>query len=285
MSLLPLGPDSTGELLRDLAGDDPSLDGLAELVHERTGGNPFFIEEVVRELVEAGYLEGERGAYRLTRPVEDAGVPATVQAILAARIDRLEPEAKRCCRPPRSPARKSPSGARHGRRVRRGCLRGAEGADRGRLPLRGRDLPGAGPCLQPSPHAGGRLRLPARRAAGHGPCGDGPGADRAQPRAPGRAGGADRPAPGAGRRDAEAARWYARAAHRAGYSHPQDAMRLWGKVTELVDELQERGDGRPGVFSRLLQLDYAWRIGMDSRRRRPDGEAEEIATKTATCAR
>ena len=54
ISLAPLGPDSTEELLADLAGDDPSLDGLAELIHERTGGNPFFIEEVVRELVEAG---------------------------------------------------------------------------------------------------------------------------------------------------------------------------------------------------------------------------------------
>jgi predicted ATPase len=77
----------------------PSLDGLAELVHERTGGNPFFIEEVVRELVEAGYLVGERGAYQLTKPVDD-GVPATVQAILAARIDRLE-TAKASCRPHR----------------------------------------------------------------------------------------------------------------------------------------------------------------------------------------
>ena len=67
-----------------------SLDGLAELIHERTGGNPFFIEEVVRELVEAGNLEGGRGAYRLTRPDRARpGSPATVQAILAARIDRL----------------------------------------------------------------------------------------------------------------------------------------------------------------------------------------------------
>src|SRR5581483_522360 len=90
LPLLPLGPDSTEELLADLVGNDPSLDGLAELIHERTGGNPFFIEEVVRELVESGYLEGERGSYRLTRPVGDTRVPATVQAILAARIDRLE---------------------------------------------------------------------------------------------------------------------------------------------------------------------------------------------------
>src|SRR5439155_22526730 len=64
VSLAPLGLDSTRELLADLAGGDPSLDGLAEMIHERTGGNPFFIEEVVRELAEAGNLQGERGAYR-----------------------------------------------------------------------------------------------------------------------------------------------------------------------------------------------------------------------------
>ena len=86
------GRPTPRELLRDLAGEDPSLDGLAELIHERTAGNPFFIEEIVRELAEAGNLEGERGAYRLARPVEDAGVPASVQTILAARIDRLEPD-------------------------------------------------------------------------------------------------------------------------------------------------------------------------------------------------
>ena len=101
------GGEDTRELLRELAGEDPSLDGLEELIHERTPGNPFFIEEIVRELAEAGHLRGERGAYRLVRPIEDAGVPVTVQAVLAARIDRLEPEPSSCCRSPRSSARRS----------------------------------------------------------------------------------------------------------------------------------------------------------------------------------
>ena len=57
-------------------------------------GNPFFLEETVRTLVETGALAGERGAYRLTRPVETLQVPATVQTILAARIDRLPADAK-----------------------------------------------------------------------------------------------------------------------------------------------------------------------------------------------
>jgi class 3 adenylate cyclase/tetratricopeptide (TPR) repeat protein len=80
--LQPLGAEAVGELLRDLLGDDPSLDGLAEVVRERTGGNPFFVEEVVQGLVESGSLEGEPGAYRLA-------IPATVQSVLAARIDHL----------------------------------------------------------------------------------------------------------------------------------------------------------------------------------------------------
>src|SRR5206468_8539468 len=62
---------------------------------ERTEGNPFFLEESVRALVETGVLVGERGAYRLARPLDNLLVPATVQAVLAARIDRLPPEETR----------------------------------------------------------------------------------------------------------------------------------------------------------------------------------------------
>src|SRR6516165_351914 len=89
IALAPLGAEAIEELLADLLGSDPSLDGLAELIRERTQGNPFFIEELVQALIEAGSLAGERGAYRLTAPVREDGVPASVQAVLAARIDRL----------------------------------------------------------------------------------------------------------------------------------------------------------------------------------------------------
>ncbi len=65
----------------------------------------------------------------------------------------------------------------------------------------------------------------------------------------------------------EAARWNARAAHWAGYAHPRDALRLWTKVSELVSELPEDEETAAlGVFSRLLQLDYAWRLGMEQER-------------------
>jgi tetratricopeptide (TPR) repeat protein len=78
--------------LTALLGPDPGLAPLSQLLIKR--GNPFFLEETVRMLVETGALIGERGAYRLTRLVETLQVPATVQTVLAARIDRLPPEAK-----------------------------------------------------------------------------------------------------------------------------------------------------------------------------------------------
>jgi len=85
--------ESAAELLAALLGPDPGLAPLTRMLVKR--GNPFFLEETVRTLVETGALAGERGAYRLTRPVEALQVPATVQTILAARIDRLPPEEKR----------------------------------------------------------------------------------------------------------------------------------------------------------------------------------------------
>jgi tetratricopeptide (TPR) repeat protein len=91
----PLPLASADELLNDLLAADPAMTPLKRRLIERTHGNPFFLEESVRALLETGALAGERGAYRLVRPLEDARVPATVQAVLAARIDRLQPEDKR----------------------------------------------------------------------------------------------------------------------------------------------------------------------------------------------
>jgi class 3 adenylate cyclase/tetratricopeptide (TPR) repeat protein len=91
----PLPPESADELLDALLGTDAALAPLKQLLVARTEANPLFLEESVRTLVETAALTGERGAYRLTRPVEHLTIPATVQAILAARIDRLGPEAKR----------------------------------------------------------------------------------------------------------------------------------------------------------------------------------------------
>ena len=82
-------------MLQALLGDDPSLAPLKELLIARTEGNPFFLEESVRTLVETGVLVGMPGAYRLAQAVPSIQVPATVQAVLAARIDRLPLEEKR----------------------------------------------------------------------------------------------------------------------------------------------------------------------------------------------
>jgi tetratricopeptide (TPR) repeat protein len=94
LRLDPLPPASADEFLHALLGDDPSLALLTQLLIARTEGNPFFLEESVRTLVETGVLVGEPGAYRLTQALPTIQVPATVQAVLAARIDRLPPEEK-----------------------------------------------------------------------------------------------------------------------------------------------------------------------------------------------
>jgi predicted ATPase len=93
MRLDALPAESAGELLEALLGDDRGLAPLERLLVKR--GNPFFLEETVRMLVETKTLEGSRGQYRLTLPLQALQVPPTVQTILAARIDRLSPDDKR----------------------------------------------------------------------------------------------------------------------------------------------------------------------------------------------
>jgi tetratricopeptide (TPR) repeat protein len=90
----PLPVETAEALLRGLMGDAVELQPVKHLLIEQTEGNPFFLEESVRTLVETEVLVGKRGAYRLGRPASSLQVPATVQAILAARIDRLLPEEK-----------------------------------------------------------------------------------------------------------------------------------------------------------------------------------------------
>jgi tetratricopeptide (TPR) repeat protein len=94
LRLDPLPAESAAEFLEALLGDDPSLDPAKKLLIARTEGNPFFLEESVRTLVETQVFVGASGAYRLAKDLPPAPVPATVQAVLAARIDRLPPEEK-----------------------------------------------------------------------------------------------------------------------------------------------------------------------------------------------
>ncbi|MGH7401914.1 MAG: AAA family ATPase, partial [Candidatus Rokuibacteriota bacterium] len=91
----PLPRTNAEALLDSVLGEGAGLDSLKTLLVERTAGNPFFLEESVRALVETRVLTGEPGAYRLERPLAELHVPPSVQAVLAARIDRLAPDDKR----------------------------------------------------------------------------------------------------------------------------------------------------------------------------------------------
>jgi predicted ATPase len=94
IDLDPLSTAATDELLRTLLGGHRSLRPLRDLLIQRSNGNPFFLEEIVRTLLETQALLGERGDYRLAGELKAQQVPATVQAVLAARIDRLASEEK-----------------------------------------------------------------------------------------------------------------------------------------------------------------------------------------------
>jgi class 3 adenylate cyclase/tetratricopeptide (TPR) repeat protein len=95
LRLDPLSSEGADELLAAILGEDSALEPLKKLLIERTEGNPFYLEESVQTLIESGALAGGPGAYRLVGEVSEIEVPSTVQAILAARIDRLPPEDKR----------------------------------------------------------------------------------------------------------------------------------------------------------------------------------------------
>jgi class 3 adenylate cyclase/tetratricopeptide (TPR) repeat protein len=285
VSLEPLGPEDTRDLLRDLVGEDPSLDGLGDLIHERTAGNPFFIEEIVRGLAEAGNLEGERGAYRLARPVEGTGVPASVQTVLAARIDRLSPPAKRLLQAASVTSEEISERAL-------GMVSGQSGDEDYRAALC--ELTDGGFLFETEiyPERVFDFRHPLTREVAYG-------TQLGEQRAKAHAATAralielnpdrhDELAAlvarhmEAGDELLEAARWSARAAYWAGSSRPGDALRLWHKVTELSDRLEESEEAMAmAVMSRLLQLDYAWRVGMDEdEEARLMAEAEEMATRS-----
>ncbi len=91
----PLEAEAADELLRSLLGSSEELESLRRRLIERTEGTPLFIEETVRMLVETGVLISEPNRYRLTRSLDEVEIPQSVQAVLAARVDRLPTEARR----------------------------------------------------------------------------------------------------------------------------------------------------------------------------------------------
>ena len=95
LPLVPLGENDVRAMLASLLGEDQSVQALAEKIIGWTNGNPLYAEEVINTLIETEQLTGSRGAYRLNRSIDNLDVPSTVQSIIAARIDRLDENAKR----------------------------------------------------------------------------------------------------------------------------------------------------------------------------------------------
>jgi len=266
LPLAPLGPEALEELLVDLLGADPSLDGLAELIRDQTGGNPFYVEEAVRELAESGALEGSRGAYRLIHEIDELKVPPTVQAILAARIDRLDGTAKQALQ----------AAATIGKEFERQLLALAVPIGGDQLDTALRELVEAEfvheTVLYPDPSYAFRhpltqevaygSQLAATRSATHAAIARGLqeiDAERLDERAAliaqhfEQAGEA-----------MEAAQWHARAAGWAGFLDPNAALRHWQRIRELDAELPEGAEAdamRAGARTMILAM--GWRLGAD----------------------
>ncbi len=283
VALVPLGPEAIAEMIRDQLGSDPSLADLPAILSERTGGNPFFVEEVMRSLVEGGNLEGERGSFRLVRPVEGAVVPASVQVILSARIDRLEPVAKRVLQ----------AASAIGKEFPQPVLASVVELGPGELETALRDLIAAGFLyeqeLYPEPVFAFKHPLTQEVAYGS-QLGERRAADHA---AVARAIEAQHPEQlderaallaqhwEAAGEALEAARWNARTASWSGTRDPADSLRHWRKVRELADALPESEESAGlGLTARIFILQYGWRIGIEHEEAAEVfAEAEKMASK------
>jgi tetratricopeptide (TPR) repeat protein len=284
IALAPLGAEAIEELLAELLGFDPSLDGLAELVRERTQGNPFFIEELVQALVEAGSLEGERGAYRLAAPVEEAAVPASVQALLAARIDRLGQREKAVLQ----------AAAVIGKEFPAPVLERVVELEPTELEDALRNLVAREFVYEQElyPEALYAFKHPLTQEVAYG-------SQLAERRAPVHAVVAwslaeryperldERAALVAQHWEAagetlEAARWHARAAAWSGSGDPTQALRHWRKVHELADTLPESAETTTlGLTARTFSLRYGSRLGISHEQAEAVfNEAERMASET-----
>jgi class 3 adenylate cyclase/tetratricopeptide (TPR) repeat protein len=283
LPLRPLGPEAIAELLASLLGTDPSLAALVERVRERTRGNPFFIEEVVQSLLEAGTLQGARGSYCLARPVAEVAIPATVQAVLAARIDRLPEREKQVLQ----------TAAVIGKEFSEPILQAVVELPPSELAAALRALVAAEflyeaalfpqaeyafrhPLTQEVAY---RSQLAERRARVHAAVARAIAAQYPE-RLDERAALLAQHWEAAGEK-LEAARWHARAASWSGTSDPTQALRHWRKVRELADALPESAETVAlGLTARSFSLIYGWRLGISHEEAEAVfSEAEWMASK------
>jgi len=284
IAVAPLGPDAIEEMLVDMIGSHPSTAELPGLLGERAGGNPFFIEEVTRSLVESGHLAGDPGSYELVRAVDDAAAPASVQVLLSSRIDRLEETARRVLR----------TAAVIGKDFSQPVLAEVTELAPAELEEATVELIASGfvyeqelypetiftfkhPLTQEVAYGS---QLGERRAADHAAAA-GAIAARYPERHDELAALLARHWEEAG--DAlEAARWNARAATWTGTREPVQSHRHWLKVVELTDSLPEAEETAAlGLAARIFTLEFAWRLGISHQdAERVFREAERMAAET-----
>ena len=267
LPLSPLGDDASSALVQDLLGSHASLDGMAELVRDRCGGNPFFIQEVVQSLVEDGSLVGQRGDYELVRTIGDVRIPPTVQAVLAARIDRLPEREKSLLQTASVIGRQFP-GPLAGRvagladHEREAALRSlVEGEFVYETATYPEDEYAFKHAL--TEEVAYRSQLAKHRARTHAAVARAlaeTDADRLDERASLIAHHYE-----LGGELLDAARWNARAAAWAGISQPVEATRRWRRVRALADQLEPTPETVDlGMNARLQLLGCHWRLGAAS---------------------
>jgi class 3 adenylate cyclase/tetratricopeptide (TPR) repeat protein len=283
IALSPLDPAAIEAMLAELLGSHPSLVGLPELIRLRTAGNPFFVEEVVQSLIESGNLEGERGAYTLTRPIGDATVPASVQAVLSARIDRLPKREKAVLQ----------AAAVIGKEFAEPLLASVVELAGVELEETLRALVAAEfiyeqelypeliyafvhPLTQEVAYGS---QLGERRASVHAAV-----ATNMTTQYPDRL---DELAAllayhwQSAKVPLEAARWHARAAAWSGTSDPMQSLRHWREVQELADSAPESDEATSlSLTARIFRLQFSWRLGISHEEAEAVfHEAEQMAAK------
>jgi adenylate cyclase len=265
LALRPLANAAVQQLLRSLLGQDQSLDGLSEMIAARAVGNPFFCEELVAALAETEHLVGARGAYRLGRTLDGIVLPATVQATLAARIDRLGEREKELLQlaavigyDVSEPLLRAISGL--GDADLEDALQSLVSAEllSARIGPAGVEYAFKHPLTQEVAY---RSQLAERRREVHHQVAAAIEAlypDGLQERAALIA----QHCEAAGEMLA-AARWNARAARWVGRSDMTQAATHWRKVAQLSESLPDSHDAKAlSRVAHVRQLDYGWRLGM-----------------------